>query len=120
MGYRSDLVIAVHKNIYTRNLITNEFPEILRNVSPKQHDDAFYWKLDGYKWYTGFPEIDSMETYFDQLDNEDQVISNDEHNSARLCYGAMRVGEENGDIQEWGSPYDYYITANISIDSPSE
>ena len=121
MGYRSDIVIAIHKTIMARNLITNELPSILKNVAHYQVDNAFYWRLEQWKWNNGYAEIKELEDYFDHLETEDEVDDGGgPHSSYVGVYGAVRAGEEHGDIEEWGVPWDYNISVQVSIDAPSQ
>jgi len=41
-----------------------------------------------------------------------------ERNYSVHAYGAIRTGEDIGDIETWGFPHDYEIYANQYIDSP--
>lgn len=121
MGYRSDITVGLHRNIMARHLITNELPAILKNELHELIDDCFYWKLSGYKWYSAATDIAEVETYFEKLTEEAIEIETDESwNSSELSlFGAIRLGEDNGDIQEWGNPSAFEISIYCAIESPS-
>lgn len=122
MSYRSDIVIAIHKTIMARNLITNEFPSILKTEAHYQVDNAFYWRLDFWRWDNGYADVKEVEDYFEKLDEEDEVDASDagDHPYRIGVYGAVRVGEDSSDLQEWGTPEEYGISVDISIDAPSQ
>ena len=122
MGYRSSIVVALHKNIMARNLVTNELPDILKKVPYEQSDSAFYWKLEWYKWYSEYPEIAQIEAYFKKLDAEVTKLEEDgayELDQKTSLYGAIRLAEEDAnDTEEWGYPEAFDIQLSSYIDSP--
>jgi hypothetical protein len=121
MGYRSNIIVALHKNIMARNLVTNELPSFFKYAIPEQFEDSFYWKFEGYKWYPSYPEIEAMETYFTKLENETKHTSkcdDDCENRAHILFGAIRIGEGDDDTEDWGIPRIFGIEVNHSVDSP--
>lgn len=113
MGYRSSVVIAVHKEAYTQStLLTNDLPALLRETAPTAHKDAMYWRLEDIKWYNDYPQISEVEDYFNTLDDLPMTADR------KAQYGAIRIGEEQDDIEQWGSPYDFDIQVSVAIDCP--
>ena len=114
LGYRSDIVIAIDKETYTRDvLLTDEFPSMLRQYQPLVGKDAVYWRLEGLKWYTSFADVLQVEQYFDRL-----ILESNEGQFEGFLFGALRIGEDDEDIQKWGDPGQYEIFYCRSIDSP--
>ena len=105
MGYYSDIVIAIKKEVLVSNLIKKEIPECL-GAPTSTTDTAAYYYISGWKWYASYPEIQELETWFDSLEHEE--------------FGVIRMGEDANDVQEWGSPYDFDIHVNRSLTYPGE
>ena len=101
MGYRSDIVIALKQEVITRNLLTNEIPkQVLENFNRKDENadnssPVYYYYLNGFKWYTEYPEVLAVEDWFNSMDYEE--------------FGAMRLGEDYGDVEYWGNPTEFNI-----------
>lgn len=105
MGYRSDLVIGVKKTVLARDLLSNEIPPVFKKLPRFDTEDAVYWKIKDWKWYTSYPEIQEIEHWFvSVLDSEE--------------FGAIRLGEDYEDVQTWGSPWNFEIGVYRHIDSP--
>jgi hypothetical protein len=104
MGYRSDLVIAVRKEIIAADLINPTIPAVVKELSWSSTDAARYYFIEGWKWYDSYPEVRDIEAWFDAMALED--------------FGAMRIGEDDNDTETWGSPYDFEIYLSRSIAAP--
>lgn len=118
MGYRSDLIIGIHKIIIARDLISREIPDSLRKVKYVMHNDVAYYRINSWKWYPSYPEVATMEAYFDKLTDEQDTLPED--SEIHVLFGAMRIGEDDNDFQEWGDPYSLDIALNRTIDYPAE
>jgi len=118
MGYRSDIAIAVHKNIFSLDLIHACIPEILKKEPHTQVGDAFYWFLSGWKWYEGYAEIQAIESFFNYMDAQVDPIKINNGDFTYSPYGALRIGADDDDVQSWGDPNEYQIYLQRSIDSP--
>ena len=107
MGYRSDIVIAVEQAVVARNLLTQEIPKSVLDCFVRKDENQLtspvsYYHLIGWKWETYYPEAKAIEDWFASMEDEE--------------FGAMRMGEEMGDIEIWGSPSEFGIFANQFID----
>ena len=107
MGYRSDIVIAVDQAVVARNLLTQEIPKSVLECFVRKDENQLtspvsYYHLTGWKWNTYYPEAKAIEDWFASMEDEE--------------FGAMRMGEEMGDIEIWGSPSEFSIFANQFID----
>lgn len=103
MGYYSDIVIAIKKEVLIRNLIKTEIPEWLGQPTSTT-EDAAYYLISGWKWYDSYPEIQKLKAWFGSMADEE--------------FGVIRIGEDNDDTQEWGQPYDFKIYINRSLTYP--
>ena len=115
MGYRSEVVLVVGKEVMPQFMVTMaKSPEAraLCFAEATRHEDyeekgnmLFAW--DGIKWYDSFEEIRAIEDFLDWCDSED-VPSQDaegERVDGDECYRFVRVGEEIEDIEERGSGF---------------
>lgn len=118
MGYRSDIVIGIHKTILARNLITSEIPKELIELGYSLHDDVAYFKIADWKWYPSYPEVAAIEAWFFALVDEQENLPADAEVST--LFGALRIGENDDDVEKWGDPYEFDIGINKSIDFPME
>ena len=104
MGYRSDLVIAITKEMLAQDLIEPFIPNVIKELSTSSTQNAIYYFIEGWKWYESYPEVQEIESWFDTMLDKD--------------FGAMRIGENDDDIQTWGNPYDFEIYLSRSISAP--
>ena len=98
MGYRSEAAIALHKNTEVRLRLSDkkEVVDLLDETPHKtEHEYSTTYFYSGYKWYSTYSGVAAMEDYLDTLEDEE--------------FGFIRIGEESGDIETKGSPYEYGI-----------
>lgn len=117
MGYHSKVVIAVHKRVLAESLITGlGIPEGLEQAdSIVETDIAKYWHFYDCKWYSTNPYVAEIEGWLMELGEMDTIELPGGFFSAP--YGALRLGEDSSDVEEWGSPYSYGIefVRNIAV-----
>lgn len=118
MGYRSDIVIGIHKTILARHLIAPEIPKWVLEEKHTIHNDIAYYKLSGWKWYSSYPEVAAIETWFTELLEEQGTLPGEAE--VPVIFGAIRIGEDDSDIESWGEPHEFDINLNRSIDFPME
>lgn len=128
MGYRSDVIIAVHRETYTKHFVMGTIPQALNDAQHWKTQDACYWHLDSWKFYPRYPDVAEILAWFDALDEELDVVvpfnrRDREGNIVpatrpQTAFGAMRLGEERGDVEEWGQPDEYDIFHSEYIDFP--
>ena len=103
MGYRSEVVIKVHESLilpFAVVMSTEKAGLCLRELASTYEKTLAVF--DNIKWYSGDPHVDVMMDWLDTLDGE--------------LYGFIRVGEEHGDTDSLGEPYNYdmFIETQIS------
>lgn len=114
MGYRSDVVFAVDKHVLALDLINPILPEVLRKEPYIDTDSARYWQFDGWKWYSGYEEVSSINNFMadlDELDIPDTVLRG-------TLYAGARIGEDVDDVETWGDYWEYDIEVVRTIHSP--
>ena len=92
MGYRSEVVIVARVGV-----IPEKLRRILIDEWRAEHaikDKVEYFRLAHVKWYQGYQDVDDIENVI--LDYQDDA-------------GLVRVGEENGDVEVIGSPYEFGV-----------
>lgn len=109
MGYRSDVVIAIEKEVYDKEMLLGLGRDDYFHNAARLVDDVYYWVFTGVKWYTTYPEIQYMESLLTALDDCDL---------ASCKYGFLRIGEDAVDIDERGLPDEYDIHPHVSLEYP--
>lgn len=104
MGYRSDVVIAIRKEVLAQDLVNPTIPSVIKQLSTASTKDAIYYFINDWKWYDSYPEVQKIKDWFDSMNLED--------------FGAMRIGENDDDTETWGSPYDFEIYVSREISTP--
>ena len=115
MGYRSEVVLVVGKEVMPQFMVTMAkspearalcFAEATRHEDYEENGNMlFAW--DCIKWYLSYEEIRAIEDFLDWCDSED-VPSQDakgERVDGDECYRFVRIGEEVEDIEERGSGF---------------
>lgn len=107
MGYRSDVVIGITKEKWVEHQLNPSIPDALLggDVARVIKPNAVYFVISSWKWYQSYPEVQEIESWFETLPMED--------------FGAMRIGENDDDIETWGQPADFDIWLSRSIDYPN-
>jgi hypothetical protein len=93
MGYRSDVIIAIKKEVKAKSVLLNtKLPEMLTEEADEYTVEAIgiiYYEMEGIKWYQAYPEIIEVEDFLNTLSLED--------------YQFIRTGEEPGDVENHGN-----------------
>ena len=124
MGYRSEVVLVVGKEVMPQFMVTMaKSPEAraLCFAEATRHEDyeekgnmLFAW--DYIKWYDSYEGVAAIQDFLDWCDSEDVPVSDEQkaqdksptpvtHVSGDECYRFVRVGEELEDIEERGSGF---------------
>ncbi len=112
MGYRSQVTVGMLKTYYVEcSLITLTLPKLLIEHKPKTLGEFVYWEIEDIKWYHDYPDVAECMKFFDML-VDDLPYKNEQ------VFGAIRLGEESNDIEEWGSPHQYDIYVISQLTSP--
>jgi len=127
MGYRSQVVLAVHKNLMgkflahvgqcleAKQLCFEHADEVRENY---EGTGNFLFRWDGIKWYEGYEAIDCFTefmqwcdgTEIDCAETSDHTVTGDEF------YRFIRVGEESGDIVTAGHCEEFHIYPQTGIE----
>ena len=105
MGYRSDVFLRIAEPlvevVQAAAKLDPKLEEILKDgESDHGSKTDFYW--ESVKWYDSYPEIQAIEGMLDDLDEDD--------------YGFIRLGEEQGDIEQKGYPSEYDMYTSTTVD----
>ncbi len=106
MGYRSEVVIKFSDEAAEVVRAARDLCPILKELfdgneasSDPDRVDVLYFSYA--KWYEDYKEVAAIEDLLEQLNEED--------------FGFMRVGEETGDVETRGEPWEYNIHLSRSI-----
>lgn len=113
MGYRSDVTIGITKALYTKAMLLDNIPKALEGVNKLESENNIYWQIEGWKWYESYTEVPDIIEWFNWCNEESEA--DDTHETH---FGALRLGEEYGDAEEWGNPSDFDIYKDHHISSP--
>ena len=119
MGYHSDVTIAMTKELYMKCVLLGNIPAC---IAKYKDDDAtsrtgtHYWRIEGWKWNPYYLEVQEIEEWFKWC-TCDEAARFSEAGEDEPQFGAIRLGEETGDIEEWGEPgcFDLWINQSISL-----
>jgi len=118
MGYRSEVVLAISKEMVPHFMATMaKCPEVRGLVFEnadrldQDYDDEGGWLMNwsGIKWYDTFPDVAAIQAFVDDCDAEcleswdatlaeERTYENGEHEHFRF----LRLGEENEDVEVKG------------------
>lgn len=101
MGYRSEVCLRINKTAITKE----QWAEVEKHWSDEVEEVKGYYHFHtcDVKWYedSGYKHVDVVMDLILDLGNED--------------YGMLRVGDDAGDIEEYGCPYYFNIFASTTI-----
>ena len=121
MGYRSDVAIAIHKDLQgdfltflnTEQLMAEIFGDRSSFDLDKDYQGEGHWLFtaDQIKWYSTweeFVDIQMFEKFFERMDEDEETESK---------YRFIRIGEETEDIEYRGDWYDsnIYVKREIQV-----
>ena len=109
MGYRSEVVLAVHKQVMGKFLqLIGQNDEMKTmcfsdaEVTEDYNGDGnFLFRWSGIKWYDSFEEVQAIEDFLDWCECEELELDDGIH-SAMDFVRFVRIGEEMDDVVERG------------------
>jgi len=112
MGYRSEVVLVVGKEVLPQFLVTMAKSSAARSMCYKEADQydkdycgdgAAFFVWSYIKWSEGYEEIDAITDFMDWCDDETITVEEDQHEAINF-YRFVRVGESNDDnvVRGWG------------------
>jgi len=121
MGYRSEVVLVVGKEVMPQFMVTMAKSPQARAMcfgDAERHEDYeekgnMLFKWDSIKWYDSYEEIRAIEDFLDWCDSEHVPVSDEQkaqdksptpvtHVDGDECYKFIRIGEEYEDIETRG------------------
>ena len=113
MGYRSEVVLAVNKEIMpeflahlatndeAKSLVFSEHCELNQDYEGEGHLLVSWTNI---KWYEGYPDVDVIEKFTCEMDAD-----TDKGEMFRF----VRVGEDYDDIEQRGYGFDIFVNRSI-------
>ena len=127
MGYRSEVVLAVHKQVMGKFLqligTNDEMKTMCFSDAEVREDYAgegnFLFRWSGIKWYNEFPEVVAINEFMEwchETDIKDENYPKDRQPQGDEFFKFVRVGEEQDDIVNDGYCEDFEIHTCTSIE----
>ena len=127
MGYRSEVVLAVHKQVMGKFLqligqndemkaLCFSDAEVTENYNG---DGNFLFQWSGIKWYEDFPEVKAIMDFMQwchDTDLKDENYPEDRQPSGDEFFRFIRVGEESDDIEYDGYCEDFEMYTQTTIE----
>ena len=109
MGYRSEVVLVVGKEVMPQFMATMCRSEEAREmcfghasrVKDYEEEGAILFRWDTIKWYDSFEEVQAIEDFLDWCECEELELDDGIH-SAMDFVRFVRIGEEMDDVVERG------------------
>ena len=124
MGYRSDVVLAVGKEIVPHFMAALSRNEEASKMVFKHADDLIkdyqgegnmLIRWSGIKWYETYEDINALQAFINDPSDFGPETVGDEGTAVWDCFKFVRIGEEPDDIQmEGGGFYDIYVERSIT------
>ncbi len=128
MGYRSNVAIAVSKIAYTKSMLKQDLPVMLKGndtwVIANVNEDAFYWSIEDVKWYESYDDVAEVMAWLGTIETEKETGKSVDSTTGKPYhweqeqYGFVRIGEEHNDLDELGDPYYFDISFHREIVTP--
>jgi len=119
MGYRSEIAIAIHKDVIGEFLTFLKTTKVMHEIFgqygftlDKDFQGKGHWLFteSQIKWYTmmedDYPEVDAFEKFFSLMDEDEKTEDK---------YRFIRIGEELDDIERRGDWYDSDLNVQRKI-----
>ena len=127
MGYRSDVVLAVHKQVMGKFLQLIGQHEEMKAMCFSYADEVrenyngegnFLFRWSGIKWYDSFPEVDAVNEFMQWCHDNEIEDKNfpEEQATGSEFFRFIRVGEDQDDIVQDGYCEDFQIYTCTSIE----
>ena len=109
MGYRSEVVLVVGKEVMPQFMVTMAKSVEARSmcwgdaerVMDYNEEGSILFRWDYIKWYDSYEEIRAIEDFMDWCDGEEIEVEGDTH-AAMDFFRFVRVGEEIEDVEQRG------------------
>ena len=127
MGYRSEVVLAVHKQVMGKFLQLIGQNDEMKTLCFSHSDEVrenyngegnFLFRWSGIKWYDSFPEIEAINEFMQWCHDNEIEDKNfpEEQATGSEFFKFLRVGEDQDDIVNDGYCEDFQIYTHTSIE----
>jgi len=127
MGYRSEVVLAVHKQVMGKFLQLIGQHEEMKAMCFSHSDEVrenyngdgnFLFRWSGIKWYEGYEGVDAVNEFMQWCHDNEIEDKNfpEEQATGSEFFKFLRVGEDQDDIVNDGYCEDFEIYTHTSIE----
>ena len=115
MGYRSQVVLAVSKELMphflnvmakcpkARELVFGDHEELDQNYQDEGH---FFVRWDAIKWYENYDDVTAIQKFVEEADCDSFELDED-HGGSSENFRFVRIGEESDDIDCHGYGFEH-------------
>ena len=110
MGYRSEVILVVGKEVMPQFMVTMAKCQEARamcwdgtseRVMNYAEEGSIFFRWDHVKWYDSYEEVQAIEDFMDWCECEDIDVDGDSH-AAIDFFRFVRVGEDVEDVEQRG------------------
>ena len=109
MGYRSEVVLVVGKEVMPQFMVTMAKCQEARamcwgdaeRVKDYAEEGSILFRWSDVKWYDSYEEVQAIEDFMDWCEGEDIDVDGDTH-AAMDFFRFVRVGEDVEDVEQRG------------------
>ena len=110
MGYRSEVVLVVGKEVMPQFMVTMAkcrgaramcWDGTTERVKDYAEEGSIFFRWDHVKWYDSYEEVQAIEDFMDWCECEDIDVDGDSH-AAIDFFRFVRVGEDVEDVEQRG------------------
>ena len=127
MGYRSEVVLAVHKQVMGKFLQLVGQHDEMKAMCFSHSDEVrenyngegnFLFRWSGIKWYEGYEGVDAVNEFMQWCHDNEIEDKNfpEEQATGSEFFRFIRVGEDQDDIVQDGYCEDFQIYTHTSIE----
>jgi len=103
MGYRSQVAIGITKKAFEKHVDQKTKPfEDCDLIYDSEDNVTFLW--EDVKWYDSYSDVQAITKVIKEALAEDET-----------SVGMVRIGEEAGDIETLGSPWEFEISSSCTM-----
>jgi len=107
-------------------MLEQNLPSMLNDtwVEKTETEEAFYYKWEDIKWYTGYSDIDNLMEWLNDIEDIEEESPNIDPKTGKKYswnqtqWGFIRLGEKDDDIETHGDPYHFSVQVYRHIEYP--
>jgi len=107
MGYRSQVAIAFDKEVFWKH-VGKDIKHFKDCDLIQQTKESITFLWEDVKWYDSYDDVKSISRVIDRVASDESYVDKE-------LFGFIRIGEEDGDIEKVGSPWDFGLDTSVTL-----